>query len=78
MHVLEEGDKPRALVVVYNPTKKELTDTLDLGVFEDVDFPLKGWVATAESGKTEKIKSGRITVTVPANSTAWYEMEIVK
>ena len=75
MHVLVEGDRHRALLVVYNPAKKEQTDELVLPL-DVLDLPLDGWTAISESGMTPCVKHGKIQVTVPARDATWYELQL--
>ena len=75
VHVLK-GDKPRALVVAYNPTNEERTEILELAGLASADLPADGWRGIAENGKRVQSASGGIEVTVPALNATWVEMEL--
>jgi len=74
-HVILDDQRPRMLVVVYNPTDEEREEeiTLPVGL---LDWPTEGWAARAEDGRMQKAARGRIRVRVPARNATWYEMSL--
>ena len=73
-HIIE-GDAPRALLVAYNPTDKDLKADISLDPFYTAGLPIEGWKARDVNGKEQLISSGSVSVRVTANSTTWYHLE---
>jgi hypothetical protein len=74
-HVLK-GDRPRVLLVAYNPTGAERTEPLDLAPLAAADLPADSWRGHTEDGQPARSASGQIHVTVPALNATWIELEL--
>jgi hypothetical protein len=70
------GDRPRlrALFVAYNPTMKELTDTLEIP-FAIAGMPPDGWMVIPNTGSPARFENGKVTISVAPLDAAWCELE---
>jgi hypothetical protein len=80
-HVMREpgaqaGAAPRlrALVVAYNPTETELSDSLEIP-FSVAGFPQSGWQTVPGAGNPAFFTGEKLSITVSPLDTAWCELE---
>ncbi len=64
----------RALLVAFNPTTQELTDTLEIP-FSLTGMPSDGWKVVPNAGAPAIFENGKVTITVAPLDTAWCELE---
>jgi hypothetical protein len=74
-HVLK-GNRPRVLLVAFNPTTEERTDTFDLAPLAAAELPTEGWLGVTENGRPIRAIAGVVDITVPALNATWVELEL--
>lgn len=72
MHLQDDGQKKKALVVAYNPAATEQSCELCLKM-DGCD-----WSYTAESGETGSATGGSLAVAVPPFNATWFELIEIK
>lgn len=74
-HVIE-GDHPRALVVAYNPTVKELSSEISLEPLSCAGLPLSAWRVRSEDGGEQVLEAGALSVQVAGHKATWFELAL--
>jgi hypothetical protein len=74
MHVIENNKSQRVLLVAYNPLDREQADALPLP-FKRIGFQNAIWSGVDSAGKTVKVESDEIKVSIPAHGVMWYVLE---